>query len=143
MFHGSFINQIVFFLLQTYCSLAIYKCASDPITRDMIREAGGLELLIDAAKDTSNRANKPLMAAVTGALWKCANSDASVKKLDFLGAVPILVQLLDDENDGVLTNVAGALAECAKYPPNREKIRASGGIPMLSMNQRTIHFTSY
>lgn len=98
----------------------------------MIREAGGLELLIEAAKDPTNRANKPLMAAVTGALWKCANSEASVKKLDHLEAVPILVRLLDDENDGVLTNVAGALAECAKYPPNRNKIRAAGGIPMLS-----------
>lgn len=98
----------------------------------MIREAGGLELLVEAAQDTTNRSNKPLMAAVTGALWKCANSETSVKKLDSLGAVPTLVKLLDDENDGVLTNVAGALAECAKYPPNRDKIRSSGGIPMLS-----------
>ncbi|XP_028173649.1 armadillo repeat-containing protein gudu [Ostrinia furnacalis] len=117
--------------LKTYCSLAIYKCASDSITRDMIREAGGLELLVEAAQDSTNRPNKPLLAAVTGALWKCANSDASVKRLDSLGAVPILVRLLDDENDGVLTNVAGALAECAKYPPNRDKIRSAGGIPML------------
>ncbi|XP_075992866.1 armadillo repeat-containing protein gudu isoform X2 [Anticarsia gemmatalis] len=117
--------------LKTYCSLAIYKCASDSITRDMIREAGGLELLVEAASDSTNRPNKPLLAAVTGALWKCANSDASVKRLDHLGAVPILVRLLDDENDGVLTNVAGALAECAKFPPNRDKIRSSGGIPML------------
>lgn len=98
----------------------------------MIREAGGLELLVEAAQDSTNRPNKPLLAAVTGALWKCANSDVSVKKLDSLGAVPILVRLLDDENDGVLTNVAGALAECAKYPPNRDKIRSAGGISMLS-----------
>lgn len=98
----------------------------------MIRDAGGLELLVQAISDTSNRPNKPLMAAATGAIWKCATSDASVKRLDSLGTVPILVRLLDDENDGVLTNVAGALAECAKYPPNREKIRIAGGIPMLS-----------
>lgn len=98
----------------------------------MISSAGGLEILVEAAQDATNKANKPLMAAVTGALWKCADSDASIKKLDILGAVPILVRLLDDENDGVLTNVAGALAECAKYPPNRDKIRAAGGIPMLS-----------
>lgn len=98
----------------------------------MIREAGGLELLVEAARDSTNRDNKPLMAAVTGALWKCANSDASVKKLDSLGAVPTLVGLLDDENEGVLTNVAGALAECAKYPPNRDKIRNAKGIPLLS-----------
>lgn len=119
--------------LQTYSSLAIYKCASDSATRVMIREAGGLELLVGAASDASNRPNKPLMAAVTGALWKCAASEASVKKLDSLGAVPILVRLLDDENDGVLTNVAGALAECAaKLPANRDKIRSAGGIPQLS-----------
>lgn len=105
----------------------------------MIRVAGGLELLVEAAQDSSNRANKPLLAAVTGALWKCANSDASVKTLDNLGAVPILVKLLDDENDGVLTNVAGALAECAKFPPNRDRIRASGGMPMLSMFLMFLH----
>lgn len=120
-------------IFQTYCSLAIYKSASDPITRDMIRHAGGLELLVEAASDTTNRPNKPLMAAVTGALWKCSDSDASIKKLDSLGAVSILVKLLDDENDGVLTNVAGALAECAKYPPNREKIRSAGGMAMLGL----------
>lgn len=98
----------------------------------MIREAGGLELLVEAVSDTTNRPNKPLMAAATGAIWKCARSDASVQRLDTLGTVPILVRLLDDENDGVLTNVAGALAECAKFPPNRDKIRIAGGIPMLS-----------
>lgn len=98
----------------------------------MIREAGGLELLVEAASDTTNRPNKPLLAAVTGALWKCADSDPSIKKLDTLGVVPILVRLLDDENDAVLTNVAGALAECAKYPPNRDKIRVAKGISMLS-----------
>lgn len=104
----------------------------------MIREAGGLELLVEAAQDSTNRANKPLLAAATGALWKCASSDISVKKLDQLGAVATLVRLLDDENDGVLTNVAGALAECAKYPPNRDKIRSAGGIPMLS---KLLYFT--
>lgn len=117
---------------QTYCSLAIYKCASDPVTRDMIRDNGGLELLVEAAQDPTNRQNKPLMASVTGALWKSASSDVSVKKLDSLNTVATLVKLLDDENDGVLTNVAGALAECAKHPPNREKIRAAGGISQLS-----------
>lgn len=122
----------VIIVSQTYCSLAIYKCASDPITRDMIRDAGGLELLMEAASDTTNRPNKPLLASVTGAIWKCADSDLSIKKLDGLGAVPILVRLLDDENDGVLTNVAGSLAECAKHPPNRERIRSAKGIPMLS-----------
>lgn len=99
----------------------------------MIREYGGLELLVEATQDSTNRANKPLMAAVTGALWKCASSEISVRKLDSMGVVPTLVGCLDDENDAVLTNVAGALAECAKYPPNREKIRIAGGIPLLSL----------
>lgn len=45
--------------------------------------------------------------------------------------VSILVQLLTDENDNVLTNVVGALAECVRFQNNREIIRQSGGLPLL------------
>lgn len=45
--------------------------------------------------------------------------------------MPILVNLLSDENEKVLTNVVGALAECARFQSNREAIRTSGGLPPL------------
>ncbi|GBP40961.1 Armadillo repeat-containing protein gudu [Eumeta japonica] len=125
--------------LKMYCSLAIFKSASYSITRDMILNAGGLELLVAAAQDPDNRPNKPLMAAVTGAVWKCAISEACVKRMNSLNAVVTLVALLDDENDGVLTNVTGALAECAKFPPNREKIKNANGIPLLIFHLNNTH----
>lgn len=50
----------------------------------MVREAGGLEPLVAIAKDKTIRDNKLLLAAVTGAIWKCAASEENVKKLDMV-----------------------------------------------------------
>lgn len=64
------------------CSLAILKCASNKTASDMVREAHGLEQLVAIAKDKNIRDNKLLLAATTGAIWKCAGSDENVKQLD-------------------------------------------------------------
>lgn len=47
-----------------------------------MREAHGLEPLVAIVKDKNIRDNKPLLAAATGAVWKCAASDENVKQLD-------------------------------------------------------------
>uniref|UniRef100_A0A182J6G1 Armadillo repeat-containing domain-containing protein n=1 Tax=Anopheles atroparvus TaxID=41427 RepID=A0A182J6G1_ANOAO len=117
--------------LKRQCSSAIFKCASDKTASDMVRESGGLEPLVGIARDKTVRDNKQLLAAATGAIWKCAASEANVKKLDQLKAVQVLVQLLNDENEEVLTNVVGAISECVKYQNNREILRTCGGIPLL------------
>lgn len=52
------------------------------MARDIVREAGGLESLVAIIKDKSIRENKALLAAATGAIWKCAVSPANVKRLD-------------------------------------------------------------
>lgn len=49
---------------------------------DMVRESKGLEPLVAIAKEKNVRENKPLLAAATGAIWKCAASDENVKVLD-------------------------------------------------------------
>lgn len=117
--------------LKMQCSTAIHKCASDEVTRDLVREAGGLEPLVMIIKDKSIRDNKPLLAGATGAIWKCAANDANVKKFDQLRTVNILVQLLTDESDEVLSNVVGAIAECVRFQNNRETLRNAGGLPSL------------
>lgn len=96
-----------------------------------MRESGGLDPLVLIVKDKAVRENKPLLAAATGAIWKCAVSDTNMKRLDSLKTVPILVQLLSDECDEVLTNVVGAIAECVKFPQNREALRLSNGLPAI------------
>ena len=48
----------------------------------MVREANGLEPLVAIAKEKSARDNKPLLAAATGAIWKCASSEENVKQLE-------------------------------------------------------------
>lgn len=50
----------------------------------------------------------------------------------------IIVQLLSEENEQVLTNVVGALAECVKYSSNRESFRSIGGlIPLVNLLNST------
>ena len=68
--------------LKMHCSSAINKCAINELTRDMVREAGGLEPLVHIAKDKNIRDNKPLLAAATGAIWRCSQNAANVKVLE-------------------------------------------------------------
>lgn len=48
----------------------------------MVREAHGLEQLMAIVKDKNMRENKALVAAATGALWKCTLVEENVKLLD-------------------------------------------------------------
>ncbi|NXU55154.1 ARMC4 protein, partial [Turnix velox] len=114
--------------LQMHCASAIFKCAEDKETRDLVRRHGGLELLSVLLGNTEN---KPLLAAVTGAVWKCAISRENVSKFRECKVVETLVGLLTDQPDEVLVNTVGALAECCQEKINRTTIRKCGGIPTL------------
>lgn len=77
------------------------QCAEDERTRQLVRQHGGLDPLVTLAKDPELRTDKSLLAAVTGAIWKCAISPENVRRLDELFTVRILVQLLEDEHEEV------------------------------------------
>ncbi|NXX41471.1 ARMC4 protein, partial [Tricholaema leucomelas] len=114
--------------LQMHCASAIFKCAEDRETRDLVRQHGGLQPL---AVLLGNSENKQLLAAVTGAIWKCSISGENVSKFQEYKVVEVLVGLLTDQPEEVLVNVVGALAECCQEPINRSVIRTCGGIPPL------------
>uniref|UniRef100_A0A7M4ELE5 Outer dynein arm docking complex subunit 2 n=1 Tax=Crocodylus porosus TaxID=8502 RepID=A0A7M4ELE5_CROPO len=114
--------------LQMHCASAIFKCAEDEETRDLVRQHGGLQPL---ATLLSNSENKELLAAVTGAIWKCAISRENVTKFQEFKVIETLVALLTDQPEEVLVNVVGALGECCQEPINRAIIRKCSGIPPL------------
>ncbi|ETE58886.1 Armadillo repeat-containing protein 4, partial [Ophiophagus hannah] len=114
--------------LQMHCASAIFKCAEDQETRDLVRQHGGLKPL---ATLVANSGNKELLAAVTGAIWKCAISKENVTKFREYKAIEALVGLLTDQPEEVLINVVGALGECCQEQANRTIIRRCGGIPSL------------
>ena len=96
-----------------------------------MRQYGGLEPL---AQLVSNSDNKPLLAAVTGAIWKCSISALNVKRFEELKVIDRLVGLLRDQPEEVLINVVGALGELAKEQGNRSAIRKAGGIaPLINL----------
>lgn len=98
-----------------------------------MRQCGGLDPLVVMAKDPKTKEDKPLLAAVTGAIWKTAITPENVERYDQLRTVEILVKLLEDveEVSEVLSNVVGALEEMLKFQHNWATLRRAGGIPHL------------
>ncbi|XP_004693004.1 PREDICTED: armadillo repeat-containing protein 4 [Condylura cristata] len=114
--------------LQQHCAMAIYQCAEDEETRDLVRMHGGLKTL---ASLLSNTDNKERLAAVTGAIWKCSISKKNVTKFREYKVIENLVGLLTDQPEEVLVNVVGALGECCQEHENRVIVRKCGGIQPL------------
>uniref|UniRef100_A0A674A7H8 Outer dynein arm docking complex subunit 2 n=1 Tax=Salmo trutta TaxID=8032 RepID=A0A674A7H8_SALTR len=61
--------------LQMHCASAIFKCAEDKRTRDLVRKYKGLQSLVTLLSQADN---KQLLAATTGAIWKCSISMENV-----------------------------------------------------------------
>lgn len=57
----------------------------------MVRQSGGLDPLVNMARNPKTKEDKPLLAAVTGAIWKTAISPENVERLDQLKTVEVYV----------------------------------------------------
>uniref|UniRef100_A0A8C5HBE3 Armadillo repeat containing 4 n=1 Tax=Gouania willdenowi TaxID=441366 RepID=A0A8C5HBE3_GOUWI len=114
--------------LQMHCASAIFKCAEDKQTRDLVRKYKGLQPLVTLLGKANN---KELLAAATGAIWKCSISKENVAKFQEFKALEIIVGLLTDQPEEVLVNVVGALGEFAQISANKAIIRKCGGIRPL------------
>ena len=64
----------------------------------MVRQFGGLDPLVALL---ANSDNKDLLAAATGAIWKCAISEENVLRFQELRAIDQLVTLLNDQPEEV------------------------------------------
>ncbi|CAK9833273.1 Armadillo repeat-containing protein gudu [Anthophora retusa] len=118
--------------LKENCALAIFKCGPNKVARDMVRETSGLDLLCTHLRNKDVLANKALLAAVTGGIWKCAISRENVVRFNQNGLVASLVPFLEEhEDEEVQANVVGALYECCKDPTNRDVLRVNEGLPKL------------
>ena len=130
--------------LKMLCASAIFRLAEEDESRNLVRMHGGLEKMVDLIKDPDNQSNKALMAAVTGALWKCATDNPeNVERLQDYNLVQLLITILKENTDAlddlqfnpqkmsVLTNVVGALAECGKSQTNIDVIKSEGGLTPL------------
>lgn len=56
----------------------------------MVRQSGGLDPLVAMARDPKTKENKPLLAAVTGAIWKTAITPENVQRFDQLKTVEVI-----------------------------------------------------
>lgn len=55
----------------------------------MVRQSGGLDPLVSMARNPKTKEDKPLLAAVTGAIWKTAISAENVERFDQLKTVEV------------------------------------------------------
>jgi len=77
------------------------------------------------------RCVQPLLAAATGAIWKCAAS-LSARYLEERDIVGLLIGLLEEEPENVCANVAGAIEQIVKTEPkNAFLIKKANAIPPL------------
>lgn len=81
-----------------FYNLFLFKCAEEKETRDLIRKHGGLDPLVDIIDKTDN---KDLLAAATGAIWKCAVSPENVVRFQALKTIDLLVGLLNNQPEEV------------------------------------------
>ena len=84
--------------LKMLCANAIFRLAEEDESRNLVRMHGGLEKLVEMIKDQPSskrdQTNMPLMAAVTGAMWKCAtNNLENVDRLQDFNVVQLLIQV--------------------------------------------------
>uniref|UniRef100_A0A3B3XGC6 Armadillo repeat containing 4 n=1 Tax=Poecilia mexicana TaxID=48701 RepID=A0A3B3XGC6_9TELE len=114
--------------LQMLCASAIFKCAEDKLTRDLVRSHQGLQPLVSLL---SKAENKQLLAAATGAIWKCSISMENVAIFQEYKALQILIGLLTEQPEEVLVNVVGALGQFAQIPANKSIICNGGGMRAL------------
>uniref|UniRef100_A0A8C8IVP3 Outer dynein arm docking complex subunit 2 n=1 Tax=Oncorhynchus tshawytscha TaxID=74940 RepID=A0A8C8IVP3_ONCTS len=103
-------------------------CAEDKHTRDLVRQYEGLQSLVTLLSQADN---KQLLAATTGAIWKCSISMENVAKFQEYkaqkpanratirkcGGIQPLVNLLTG-NQALLVNVTKAVGACATEPEN-------------------------
>ena len=76
----------------------ILQCAEEKETRDLVRLYGGLDPHVALLNNTDN---KELLAAATGAIWKCSISPENVKRFQELKAIDLLVALLNNQPEEV------------------------------------------
>uniref|UniRef100_A0A3B4DSB3 Outer dynein arm docking complex subunit 2 n=1 Tax=Pygocentrus nattereri TaxID=42514 RepID=A0A3B4DSB3_PYGNA len=117
--------------LQMHCASAIFKCAEDKRTRDLVRQYEGLQPLVVLLNEADN---KQLLAAVTGAIWKCSMSMENVVKIiDRLDGVRLLWSLLKNPNPDVQASAAWAICPCIENAKDAgEMVRSFvGGLELI------------
>lgn len=67
--------------------LVTLQCAEDEKTRELVLKHSGLQPLVSLLSKTEN---KQLLAAATGAIWKCSISPKNVDKYVLTGVLTLL-----------------------------------------------------
>ncbi|RZF43822.1 hypothetical protein LSTR_LSTR006363 [Laodelphax striatellus] len=106
---------------------AIFRSCADAQARELVFKHNGIDYLVDLLDSPDDQ--KRLLAAITGAIWKCAKYD--LKVLMRKNVFPKLIQLIirptqDEETEEIRVNTVGALAELCQLSENRRALILRG-----------------
>ena len=139
--------------LLTHAVNCIFKCAVDPLTRNLVRECNGLApiaALLDKfgkigkdladPKDKNAAVMREYVAAITGAIWKLCLEQQNVGPLLQLGVVKKFVSLIDGQppSETILIRAVGALGAFAQTQPGRQAVKEANALkPIIQLLTRT------
>lgn len=117
--------------LQGLAALTIANCAKYPRNRRMVRFYEGIEKAVALLRAGVEEGKEEVARCGATALWSCSKSGKNKARILQAGAVPLLAQLLQSDNIGLLVPVVGVLEECASDPTYRDLIRQKRMVPFL------------
>lgn len=107
-------------------AMVLMACADNRDIRNLVRNTGGVNYLVDALEEAITAANDRFIEATTGAIWKCAKSMDNVIVLSNRSALSALMDLLRNIGNArskTMVNVIGAIAELLQLQSNRPSFR--------------------
>ncbi|XP_035229628.1 armadillo repeat-containing protein 4-like [Stegodyphus dumicola] len=110
---------------------AAFTCAEGDESRQFFGKAGFVDKLFEIIQTSSFHTDHRMMASISGALWKCAENEANVLRLQALNASPLLIQLLASQPVDVQEHLVACLCCCMTNPQTRNTVRKNNGIEML------------
>lgn len=101
----------------TEACVAIFKCANNTRTREILHENKASAIVFKLLSDKSKWENENFLEAAAGALYMCATLEKTAAELIDLGALALFMELLRfsvDISDAILANVCGVIAQMLK-----------------------------
>lgn len=126
----------------TETCVAIFKCANNMRTRQLLHENNAIKLLFKLLQDKSKWSDEKYLEASTGALYMCSMLETNAIELDNLNAMSVFMEIqkfVVETSDIILANVCGVIAQLLKLK-NATSITQFCTSPQFEL---TIKFLNY
>ncbi|GFY75782.1 armadillo repeat-containing protein 4 [Trichonephila inaurata madagascariensis] len=118
---------------------AAFMCATGEQAKQFFGKVGFVDKLYEIIQTSAFHTDFELMASISGALWKSAENEKNVNRIQALNAAPLLIQLLSSQPKKVQEYLVACISCCLSNPQIRTTIRKNNGIEALIGLLHTTH----